>query len=54
MLLTCLHNCVSGAEEDDPEISAVSYDQHAKPLPLSMCESSVGMDGLPVQHAVLH
>lgn len=47
--------CVSaGPEEDDVQVDDESYHQHAKPLPLPVCQSPAGMDGFPLQHALLH
>lgn len=44
----------AGPEEDDAEVAAESHHQHAQPLPLPVRQSPAGMDGLPLQHALLH
>lgn len=44
----------AGPEEDDAEVAAESHHQHAQPLPLPVHQSPAGMDGLPLQHALLH
>lgn len=44
----------AGSEEDDAEVAAESRHQHAQPLPLPVRQSPAGMDGLPLQHALLH
>lgn len=41
-------------EEDDAEVPHEGLHQHAQPLPLPVRQSPAGMDGLPLQHALLH
>lgn len=41
-------------EEDDAEVPHEGLHQHAQPLPLPVRLSPAGMDGLPLQHALLH
>lgn len=44
----------SDPEEDDFEVPDEGLHQHAKPLPLPVRQSPAGVDGLPLQHALLH
>lgn len=41
-------------EEDDAEVPDEGRPQHAQPLSLPVRQSPAGMDGLPLQHALLH
>lgn len=41
-------------EEDDIQVAAESCYQHAEPLPLPVCQPPAGMDGFPLQHALLY
>lgn len=44
----------AGPEEDDIQVADEDYREHAKPLPLPVCQSLTGMDSFPLQHALLH
>lgn len=44
----------AGPEEDDIQVADESFHQHAKPLPLPVCQSPAGMDRFPLQYALLH
>lgn len=45
--------CV-GSEEDDFQVPDESHHQHAESLPLPVHQPSAGMDGFPLQHALLY
>lgn len=44
----------AGTEEDDVQVADENHHQHAEPLPLPVCQSPAGMDGVPLQYALLH
>ncbi|XP_053196143.1 membrane-associated transporter protein [Scomber japonicus] len=48
------HALLTGPEEDDIQVNDENYHQHASPLPLPVYQSPIGMDGLPLQYALLH
>lgn len=45
---------LAGPETDDLQVADESHYQHAQPLPLPVCQSPAGVDGLPLQHALFH
>lgn len=44
----------AGPEEDDIQVTDENHHQHAKPLPLPVCQSPAGMDSFSLQYALLH
>lgn len=57
LVLAPIHDMLylcAGTEEDDVQVADENHRQHAEPLPLPVCQSPAGMDGFPLQYALLH